>query len=745
MGNFDRRQFLKVTAAAGALVISSPSFSFAQNGSKDRYRNLDTNFGFYLKIDTNNMVTIGYSVPDDGTGVNTALPMLVAEELDVDFDNVDVEKLPPLYKENDGSNPRGGDAPYINQTYKGHPIHQSTGGSQSIRRSYEMLRMAGAEARERLKQAAADDLGVNISSLNTDNGYVISGNQKISYGSLVEKAAIVTLTAEPKLKSPDEYKVIGTDQPQKVAGDIAIGAQKYVMDMELPGMLNAVIARCPHADGLVKSYDDTEALKVPGVRHVVRVNRIPEDINEQKYIADGVAVIADSHWAALKGREALEIEWDKGRWADVDNAWIDRNFDKVIVEGKTNVRLEHGDFDKAFAEADKTLEVAYDQPYWAHATMETPCGIVDVKSDKVTVIAGNQTAVRVMNDLMRVLPGYTHDQFDVTLMRLGSGFGRKFIVDACTEAAVLSKAVGKPIKVIWTREDDLEQDFYNPKGRHMFKGGLDKNGKLVAANYFHCSTDNDFATHAFPAHHVPNYRGEVIDSKVLPSGPWRGPTENVAGYAMQSFVDEMAHLAGKDPLQFRIDMFKDAGDSPAPGFSSDIMEADRFINVLQIAAKNLGWGKELPKGHGMGIASFMTFGGYAACAVEVKVDSDGTLTIINASGAADPGIAINPQGCRAQIESGTLDGFSAALGQAIELEEGRVINNNFDTYQMARIGTSPHMLTSEVVRNHIDPKGLGEMSLPPAIPALCNAIFDACGVRIRKLPIADQLEKAMKA
>ncbi|MDG1995445.1 MAG: molybdopterin-dependent oxidoreductase, partial [Emcibacteraceae bacterium] len=516
----DRRKFLKVSAAAGALVISAPALSFAQSGSSDRYRNLDANLGFYLKIDADNTVTIGYSVPDDGTGVSTALPMLVAEELDVDFDVVKVDKLPPLYRENDGSNPRDND-PYVTQVYNGSSIHQSTGGSQAIRRSYDMLREAGAEARALLMQAAANDLGVSISNLKTENGYVIHGSNKLSYGSLAEKAANTKIDFEPKLKTPDEYKVIGTNQGQKVASDIAVGKQLYVQDMELPGMLNAVIARCPYADGLVKSYDDTDALKVPGVRHVIRVNRIPEDIMEQKYIADGVAVIADNHWAALKGREALKIEWDKGRWSHVDNAWIDSNFDKLIEERKSNVRLEHGDFDKAFADADKTLEVAYDQPYWAHATMETPCGIADVQKDKVILIAGNQTAVRVMNDVMKVLPGYTHDQFDVTLMRIGSGFGRKFIVDAVTEAAVCSKAIGKPVKVIWTREDDLEQDFYNPKGRHVFRGGIDKGGKLIAANYLHCSTDNDFATHAFPAHHVPNYRGEVINSKVLPSGPWR--------------------------------------------------------------------------------------------------------------------------------------------------------------------------------------------------------------------------------
>ncbi len=739
MNDFSRRRFLQVSAATGALVITAPSFSFAQSGSEDRYRNLDTNLGFYLKIDADNIITIGYSVPDDGTGVSTALPMLVAEELDVDFDAVKVEKLPPLYKSQRGE--RG----YENEEYKGQPIHQSTGGSQAIRRSYVMLRQAGAEARDRLKMAAAEELGASFDELTTEDGFVVSGGTRVAYGALVEKAAMVTLTAEPKLKDEKDYKIIGTNRPQKIQKDVATGQQLYCMDMELPNMLNAVIARCPYIDGMVKSFDATEALKVPGVRHVFHLKRIPEDRSEQKYIADGIAVLADSHWAALKGRDALEIEWDDSMWSHADNDWIDRNFDNLVANAERNVRLEHGDFDKAYAEADKTLEVAYEQPYWAHATMETPCGIADVTDDKVTVIAGNQTAVRVMNDLMNVLPGYTHDQFDVTLMRLGSGFGRKFIVDAVTEAALCSKEVGRPVKVIWTREDDLEQDFYNPKGRHVFRGGIDKDGKLIAANYLHCSTDNDFATHAFPAHHVPNYRGEVIHSKVLPSGPWRGPTENVAGYAMQSFVDEMAHLAGKDPLEYRLDMFRETGDTPHPGFSSDVMVAERFINVLQMAAKNAGWGKELPEGHGMGVASFMTFGGYAACVVEVKVDSDGTLTIINASGAADPGIAVNPQGCHAQIESGTLDGFSAALGQQIEIEGGRVLNNNFDSYEMARIGSMPHQFTPEVARNFIEPRGLGEMSLPPAIPALCNAIFDACGVRIRKLPIADQLREAMRA
>ncbi|MBT5185576.1 MAG: molybdopterin-dependent oxidoreductase, partial [Kordiimonadaceae bacterium] len=495
MTHFNRRRFLQVTAAAGALVISAPKLSFAQDmNGDDRYRNMDANLGFYLKIDADNSITIGYSAPDDGTGVSTALPMLVAEELDVDFAEVETEKLPPLYKANDGSNPRGGIDPFINQTYKGQPIHQSTGGSQSIRQSYDMLRQAGAEARALLMKAASVQLGVPMSDLTTDKGHVISGSTKLSYGSLAEKAASVTIDFEPKLKEPHEHKVIGTDQPQKVAKDVALGTQKYCMDMELPGMLNAVIARCPYIDGMVKSYDDTEALKVPGVRHIVRMHRIPQDRKEQKYIADGVAVIADNHWAALKGREALEIEWDDSMWSHADNAWIDGNFDNIVKNEKPRVRLEHGDFDKAYASADKTLEVAYEQPYWAHATMETPCGIVDVQDDKVIVIAGNQTLVRIMNDLMKVLPGYTHDQFDVTVMRVGSGFGRKFIVDAATEAAICSKAVGAPVKVIWTREDDLEQDFYNPKGRHIFRGGLDKDGKIVAANYLHCSTDNDFAT-----------------------------------------------------------------------------------------------------------------------------------------------------------------------------------------------------------------------------------------------------------
>lgn len=739
----NRRQFLKISAAAGALFITSPNFSFAQVSSKKRYENLDANLGFYLSIDRANNITIGYSVPEGGTGVSTSLPMLVAEELDVDFNEIKIDKLPPLYKINDGSSPGGGDDPYIYDTYKGQSIHQITGGSQAIHRSYHMLRQAGAEARALLMKAAADEIGVSIDDLSTHMGHVIHNGTKLSYGSLVEKAANVTLEFEPKLKSIEDYKIIGTDQGQKAAKDIALGKPIYCMDMALPNMLNAVIARCPYIDGMVKSYDDSEALKVKGVRKIIRIHRIPQDRNEQKIIADGIAVIADNHWAALKGRQALKIIWDDSKWAHADNAWIDREFDNIVKNVKRNVRLEHGDFDKAYASAHKKLEVAYDQPYWAHATMETPVGVVDYSDDKITVIAGNQDAVAVINDLSRLF-GHKAEQIDVTIARIGSGFGRKFIIDAVMEAALCSKEAGQPVKVIWTREDDLEQDFYNPKGRHIFRGGLDSEGKIIAANYFHCSTDNDFATHAFPAHHIPNYRGEVVQSKVLPSGPWRGPTENVAGYAMQCFVDEMAHLAGICPLKYRIDMFKETGDTPHPGFSSDFMVAERFINVLKMAAKNADWGKDLAKGHGMGVASFMTFGGYAAAVVEVKVDADGTLTIIKASGACDPGVAINPQGCRAQIEGGTLDGFSAALGQRVVIEGGRVVSNNFDTYEMARIAASPINFSAEVAKSTVDPKGMGEMALPAAIPALCNAIYAACGIRIRKLPIADQLERAMK-
>lgn len=739
MDTLNRRKFLKVSAAAGALVISAPHLGTAQINSDGSFSNLDSNLGLFVKIERDNTVSIGFSVPEMGSGVSTALPMILAEELDVDFESVKVDKLPPLLIEREGR--RG---PYGDAKYKDHSIFQETGGSNAIKLCYDMLRDAGAEARALLMKAASEELNVPVSELNTEGGHVVHGSRRLSYGSLTEKASSLRLDFEPKLKSPSDFKIIGTEQKSKAAPKIALGQQIYAMDIDMPGMLTAVVARCPYIDGNVISYDATETLKVPGVHHVIRLHRIPEDRNQKKYIADGIAVIADNFWAASKGREALEVEWDHGPFNHVDNAWMDQKFDDMVENGEKTTKIEHGDFDAAYAAADKKLEVSYDQPYWAHALMENPCSVVSVDGDKVTAYVGSQVASKAMNQLVGVLPGYKKEQIDITLMRMGCGMGRKDKVDVMVEAALCSKEIGKPVKVIWTREDEIEQDFFNPMGRHVFKGGLDKDGKIVAAHYLHCTTNDDFASHAFPIHYIPNFRGENIYTTVLPIHYWRAPTENVAGFALQSFVDEMAHLAGVCPLKYRMDMFRMAEGTPYPEHSTDHMVGKRFMDVLEMAGKKAGWGKELPKGHGMGVASFLTFGGYAATVVEVKVDDDGELTIINTVATVDPGVVINPLGARAQIEGGTLDGFSAALGQEVIIEGGRVINNNFDTYEMARIDKAPHTFTADVVINDHRPVGMGEMSLPPAIPALCNAIYDACGARIRKLPIADQLREAMK-
>ncbi|PHZ83428.1 xanthine dehydrogenase family protein molybdopterin-binding subunit [Paremcibacter congregatus] len=723
-----RRRFLQMSGAAGAFMIACPQALMAKGLDTILPPMLAGELGMFIRVEADNTVVLGAPIPDMGQGVFTAVPMIIADEFDADWDTVRIEKLKP-YVEKDKEGRMAEPA-----------VRQSAGGSHGVRMVWTVMREAGAVARLMMKQAAAQKWKVDVASLTTAKSHVMhaASGRRIAYGDLIDLAISLDVPDVPPLKTPAEFTLIGHETGNYTAPDIVQGKPLYGYDMQVEGMKHAMIARCPYVDGSVTSYDASDALKIKGVREVVEMKRLPEDMSRQKNIAAGVAVVADTFWAAKKGRDALKITWDKGPKSDLSNESIEREFDRLLTENKTDVQYESGNVDQALATAAVRLDASYDNPYWAHMCMEPHSCVADVKGDKALIIAGHQGAAWAINPVAAVT-GIDGENIDVRLARMGTGFGRKFTGDFVGEAALLSQRLGYPVKVSWTREDEVEQDFFNPKSRHRMQAGLDENGHPVAMHYTLATTAGGMATHNFPAHYIDNYKADRVRFKGLPTGAWRGPRHNVAGFAVQSFVDEMAHAAGKDPLAFRLSLLEGKGKTAFNDFGADSLDSDRIIGVLKLAAEKAGWGRKLPQGHGMGIANYFTFGGYAAFVVEVKVDK-GALEIVRVTGAVDCGIAVNPLGIKAQMEGGALDGFSAALGQEVMIEEGRVVSNNLDSYQMARINQAPKRVDTYIVESAEAPTGLGEIALPAAIPALCNAIFAASGKRIRRFPIADQLK-----
>ncbi len=725
----NRRDFLKTGAAGGAaLVIGfhlSPS-AFADQAAEQEKKTPNP-FDAWVRITPDNHVTLILGKSEMGQGIMTALPMILAEELCVDWKQVKVQQAP--------TNPKIYDL--------------GTGGSGSVAGSWLPLRRAGAAAREMLIAAAAQKWEVTADTCKAADGQVVHGNPKryLSYGELVEAAAklpIPNLNTVP-LKNSDDFTVVGHDTRRFEGRDKAAGAAKFGMDSRVPGMLFAVVARCPVFGGKLASFDATKTKAVPGVHDVVQF----ETSGRGASTTGGVAVLADNSWAAIQGRKALAVKWDEGPAAKESSTELHKQFLANAAKPGGVVRNE-GDADSTLMASPKKIEAAYELPFAPHACMEPMNCTVQIRPDGAEAWVPTQ-APQWAQGVIAEAAKLPSEKVIVHTTLMGGGFGRRYQADFVMEAAqIATKTAGKPVMVLWTREDDMQHGFYRPASYHKLQGALDANGNLAVWKHFQTSTSiaakwspkgandsglGEFGTGATIPYTTPNLRIEyTLAESSVPRAWWRSVEHSSSGFVVESFVDELAAAAGQDPLAFRLKLI--GSDRKIPQFGEDKappLDTARLKGVLQLAAEKAGWGKPLPKGQGRGIATFYSFNSYTAAVAEVSVQN-GTVKVHRLVYAVDCGRPINPDGVRAQVESAAIYGLSAALHDAITIKDGRIEQSNFNDYEMPRIKDTPKTEVY-VVMSKEEPTGIGEPGLPVVTPAVCNAIFAATGKRLRRLPI----------
>ena len=729
--NLNRRSFLQATALAGGgfmLGLYPKAAALAQGRGPEVLA--PTNF---ISIAPNGVVTLMSRNTEIGQNIYNTLPMLIAEELDVDWKDVRVVRA--------DAHPKYG--------------NQFTGGSSGTPGNWVPMRQMGAAGRQMLVAAAAQTWGVAESECSTASGRVLhkASNRSASYGELAAKAATLPAPdfSKLKLKDPKDYKIIGKSTVSVETKDIVTGKPIFGIDVKVPGMLYAVMQRTPVLGGKAVSANLDAIKAMKGVKHAFIIEGRPLASDYPNYLfqdpgfESGVAIVADSWWAAQSAREKLEVKWDAGKWATQDS--VENAKKAVELSKQTPMRTlrQDGDAEAVFKRADiKAVEANYTIPFIAHGTLEPQNCTAHFKDGKIEIWSTSQIPQPGRTAVAQLLKLNEND-VTVHIVRGGGGFGRRAYNDIMLDAAWISKQVNAPVKLLWSREDDIQHDYYRCGGFQFMKGAVDNSGKLVAwhdhfvaygegNNFAH---DGGFQPGEFPARFVPNYR---VQSSVmglgLKTGALRAPYSNSTAWVIQSFIDELAHAAGKDPLQFRLDLL--AGTPLPLGQREQGLDAARMTGVVKLVAEKSGWGKrELPKGTALGVAFHFSHRGYFAEVAEVTVAANKKIKVNKVWVAADVGShIINPSSAETQAQGAVIDGLSEMI-QEITLKNGAVVQSNYHQHPWLRMSQAPPIEVHFLKTNN-PPTGLGEPALPPILPAVCNAIFTATGERIRTMPMTKQ-------